>query len=78
MEVLRGLKAASLGLIISAAATILLLTFCQTGDISQITGFDGIAAIVFVLAFIILRKWKISPVLLMVLTGIAGAVIYSG
>lgn len=77
MEVLRGLKAASLGLIISAAATILLLTFCQTGDISQITGFDGIAAMVFVLAFIILRKWKISPVLLMVLTGIAGAVIYS-
>ena len=78
MEVLSGLKSASLGLIISAAATILLLTFCQTGDISKITSFDGPAAIVFFLAFAILRKWKISPVLLMVLTGIAGAVIYSG
>lgn len=71
---LNGLKAASLGLIISAAATILLLTFCGTSDMSRITGIDWIAAGVFLLSFVALRKWKLSPVLLMVITGFVGIV----
>ena len=73
-ETLGGLKAASLGLIISAAATILLLTFCGTSNITQISGFDWMAAVVFALAFIALRKWRVGPVLLMILTGISGLI----
>lgn len=71
-ETLNGLKAASLGLIISAAATILLLTFCGTSEFSEVTGFDWMAAVVFILAFFALRKWKVGPVMLMVATGIIG------
>lgn len=75
-EVLNGLKAASLGLIVSAAATILMLTFFGISEIGPIRHVDLAAASVFLGALAALRKFKINPIILMVITGVLGAVLY--
>ncbi|WP_195575259.1 chromate transporter [Paenibacillus sp. 1001270B_150601_E10] len=75
VESLNVLKAASLGLIISAAATLLLLTFLGTSAISVASKVDWMAVTVLIGSLIVLRKWKMNPILLMVLTGIVGALI---
>ena len=61
MEILNGLKAASLGLIISAALTILLLSFTGTSVISEIKTADWTAAVIFLCSFFVLRKWRQTP-----------------
>ncbi|KKO55454.1 chromate transporter [Paenibacillus sp. DMB20] len=75
-EALNGLRSASLGLIISAAATILLLTFLGTSAISVAANVDWIALGLFTGSLFVLRKWKMNPILLMVLTGILGGIIH--
>lgn len=78
-EVLKGLKSASLGLIISAAATILLLAFfgASTVDFHSIfKTLDWTALILFLCIFLILRKWKINPILLMLASGVIGVIFY--
>ena len=77
LEVLNGLKSASLGLIISAAATIILLAFYGTSEISNYLSFNYIALIIFALSFIIVRKWKVNPISIIILSGILGFVFYS-
>lgn len=72
LEILSGLKASSLGLIISAAGTILLLTFTGAEQISDGLSVDWTAVLVFAVSLFALRKWKVNPVLLMVLTGVVG------
>lgn len=71
-EVLRGLKASSTGLIASAAVTILMLTFM--GDAQK--QMDWASVVLFLCSLFILRKFKMNPILLMLLTGAAGFVIY--
>ncbi|TBL80459.1 chromate transporter [Paenibacillus thalictri] len=75
-EVLNGLRSASLGLIISATGTILLLTFFGTSAISEAGDVDWLAAALFAASLLALRRWKMNPILLMVLTGVVGGVIY--
>lgn len=75
-EVLEGLKAASVGLIMSAGGTILLLAFCGTFDWKGVSGADVPGIILFGFALLVLRKWKVNPVLLMLLTGGIGYFIY--
>ncbi|WP_411551589.1 chromate transporter [Paenibacillus lautus] len=75
-EALNGLKSASAGLIISASATILLLTFLGTSAIREAAYADWIAIGVFAGSLLVLKKWKLNPILLMVLTGTLGAIIY--
>lgn len=77
LEVLNGLKASSLGLIISAAATILLLAFAGTETISRKMTWDWIAVAVFISTFIVIRKWKINPILVIIAAGIIGGFVYS-
>ena len=86
-EVLNGLKSASLGLIVSAAATILLLAFFHASSIKELLSANGTSiiswissvnwtsVILFFLSLFALRKWKWNPILLMVLTGVAGYVL---
>lgn len=70
--VLSGLKSASAGLIISAAATILVMALAGDGG-----SFLNIkAACMFAAALLILRKFKLNPILVMVITGAVGAVVY--
>lgn len=78
LEILNGLKAASLGLIVSAAATILLLSFTGTIQLHNITQIDWLSVVVFVAALIILRKWKMNPIHLMIMTGVIGIITGSG
>ena len=88
-EVLKGLKSASVGLILSAAATILLLAFCgenhtaaspslsgMEAAVHFLAGIDWIAVALFSVSFILLRWKKFSPTLLMVLTGACGLLLY--
>ena len=77
LEVLNGLKSASLGLIISAAFTILLLAL-YGADSQGLDGrdFSRTALLIFLAMLFILRKWKINPVLVMAASGIAGLVCY--
>lgn len=67
-EAFRGLKAASLGLILSAAAAILALVFFEKGKPGS-----GLPSIVlFFAALFLLKKYKIHPILLMLAAGAAG------
>lgn len=77
METLNGLRAASTGLILSACATILLLTICGGATLASIAYFDWSACLLFLISLVILRKWKANPILLMLGTGIAGFIIYA-
>lgn len=78
LEVLNGLKAASLGLIVSAAATILLLTLIGTAVVSEAADIDWLSMAVFLGALVALRKWKFNPILVMVVTGVIGMVAMGG
>lgn len=73
---LEGLKAASVGLIMSAGGTILMLTFCGTFDWHAVEHVDIPSIALFAASLFILRKWRVNPILLMALTGIAGYFIY--
>lgn len=75
---LKSLKAASVGLIMSAGFTILMLTFFESSDFSYrlLSQFDWQAAILFAAALILLRKFKPNPILLMCLAGLVGFFLY--
>lgn len=75
-EILRGLKAVSLGLIISAAATILLLTFTGTSETAAVKSVDWRAAGIVAGTVFLLRKKRMHPVFAMLLAGAAGVVLY--
>lgn len=76
LEVLNGLKASSCGLILSAAVTILLLAFTGTSAWAAVSTVDWIAVALFAAALFVLRKWKVNPILLMVVAGVIGGVVY--
>lgn len=77
LEVLNGLKSASLGLIISAALTIILLALYGSSK-SEIDflSLNWIALLIFLTMLFILRKWKPSPIAIILISGIAGFVFY--
>ncbi len=77
LEVLNGLKSASLGLIISAAVTILLLALYGSGRAeADYLPLNRTALFLFLALLFLLRKWKINPVVIMLASGIAGLVFY--
>mgnify|MGYP000890491521 CR=1 FL=1 len=75
-EVLGGLKAASLGLIISAAVTILMLALWGIGTPTFDTMPDWFIATMFALSLLALRKWKVNHIIIMIGTGLLGFFIY--
>lgn len=75
-EILNGLKSASLGLIISAAATIVLLAFWGDASPASLAKADLRAALIFAAVFLIMRTRRCNPVILMTVSGIAGAILY--
>lgn len=77
--VLKGLKSTSLGLILSAAATILTLAFWGSESIpagQALSGINWMAVGIFAAAFFLLRRWKPNPILVMVASGLAGLLFY--
>ena len=78
-ETLNGLKAASLGLIVSAVATIILLSFFGTGDPDLKTMKESLdigAVAIFGGVLFLSRKRKINPIMLMLVSGAAGIILY--
>lgn len=75
-EILNGLKAASLGLILSAAATILLLAFTGSTEPSLASSVDAAAILVFFVSLFVMKRYRVNPILLMISTGILGGFIY--
>lgn len=74
--VLDGLKASSLGLVLAAAFSILLLTLFGTDEHVVLSSFQLPAAILFGAAVVLLRKFKKPPVFVIIFTGIIGLLIY--
>ncbi len=78
-EILNGLKPASLGLIISAAATIILLALFETSTLnlpSLFKNLNWMALFIFSSTLLVVRKWKIHPIIVIIISGIVGAVAY--
>lgn len=76
-NILKGLRASSVGLIASAASTIILIAFLGTSgfDVKTIE-VNFIAIIVFLISLFFLRKYKVNPILIMLLTGVTGLFFY--
>ncbi|WP_370567478.1 chromate transporter [Desemzia sp. RIT 804] len=76
-NILKGLRSSSIGLIGSAASTIILLAFFGTPslDIKEMS-VNITAILVFILALFLLRKYKLNPILIMILSGIVGLFFY--
>lgn len=77
-EVLNGLKSASLGLILSAAATIILLALYGSSTFPEnFLSPNRTALLIFVIMLFVLRKWKLNPIIIILMSGIAGLTLYS-
>lgn len=72
---LRGLRPAVVGMIASAAVTMIGSSwFAETA--ANLGGVDVLAVALFAAAFVVLRKWKLSPILVMSGAGVLGLVGY--
>ncbi len=74
-DVLSGLRASSVGLIASSACTILLIALTGTAQ-PQNVSIDLTTAMIFVLSLFLLRKFKMNPMIVMLLCGAAGVGVY--
>lgn len=72
-NILRGLRSASIGLIASSAGTILMLSFLGTStwNLAEMS-LQIKSVIIFALCLLLLRKFKLNPMVAMILSGIAG------
>lgn len=76
--VLAGVRPAVIAMIASAGVSLLILAVYGQRTIPQdMTQIDPIAVMIFLAAFLVLRKWKISPLWMMAGTGAAGILLYS-
>ena len=77
MNILQGLKAVAAGLIGSAGAGILLLALTGHNQLTaQINKFDFCALMIAVVSIVLLRRCKLNPVWVMVLSAGAGVAVY--
>ena len=73
--ILAGLRPAVVPLIASAGLTILISALFVNDVLPHaLSDVDGIAVVLFVLSLVILRKWKPDPILVMVGSGVIGAI----
>lgn len=88
LKLLKGLKAASAGLIVSAAMTIIVMAFSWSGEnmagstdplakiSNMMQNLNWIAAAIFLSALILVRKVHLNPILVMGICGLVGAAVY--
>ncbi len=75
--VLNGLRPAVIAMIASAGLTLVILAFWNgKGITSGVDGIDYVAVVLFAIAFMILRKWKMNPVHVMIGAGVIGLCVY--
>lgn len=76
-NILKGLRSSSVGLIASAASTIILIAFFESSSFNfKVVDINIIAIIVFMISLFLLRKYKLNPMSILVLTGIIGLFFY--
>lgn len=76
-NILKGLRSSSAGLIASAASTIILIAFLGTSSFHlKDISINVTAVIVFIISLFLLRRYKLNPILIMILTGVAGLFFY--
>lgn len=76
--ILAGLRPAVIAMIASAGISLLILAvYGQRVLPEDLMSFDGNAIIIFVIGFLVLRKRKPNPLLVMAGSGIAGVILYS-
>ncbi len=73
--IMKGLRPAAIALIASAGVSVAIIAFFEDGEISS--DIDIIAVIIFAAALFVLRKWRVNPVLVMLMTGVIGALVYA-
>lgn len=73
--ILNGLRPAVIALIAAAGVSIGIAAFWGEDSIS-LASTDVIGILIFLICVIVLRKWKISPTLVMVLAGVLGGITY--
>ncbi|WFA08011.1 chromate transporter [Tissierella sp. Yu-01] len=76
-NILKGLRSSSVGLIASAASTIILIAFLGTSsfDVKDIS-INSTAIVLFIISLFLLRKYKLNPILIIILTGAVGLFFY--
>lgn len=75
--ILNGLRPAVVAMIGSAGFSLLILAFYPEGyAFNQVGSIDFVAVAIFMIAFIILRKWKVNPINVMLGAGLIGLCIY--
>ncbi|WP_053956371.1 chromate transporter [Inediibacterium massiliense] len=76
-NILKGLRSSSMGLIASAASTIILITFLGTSPFNvKDISINITAIIVFLISLFLLRKYKLNPIFVMIITGVIGLFFY--
>jgi chromate transporter len=76
-NILKGLRSSSVGLIASAASTIVLIAFFGTSSYNiKDIDINITAIIIFIISLFLLRKYKLNPILILVLTGFIGLLFY--
>lgn len=76
--ILNGLRPAVIGMIASAGLALVILALWNGKSItSKGADIDFVAAAIFVVAFGVLRKWKVNPIYVMIGAGAIGLCIYS-
>ena len=75
--VLNGLRPAVVAMIAAAGFALVELAIWTTGKFSlNISTIDVAAVLLFIVGLVILRKWKVNPILIMVGAGIIGGIYY--
>lgn len=73
--VLNGLRPAVISLIASAGLSLMILALWNGKD-SIIENFDYISLVIFIISFLLLRKFKVNPIIVMLGGGILGLCLY--
>lgn len=71
--VLNSLRPAVVAMIASAGVSILITAFWGSAEMISLMGTKWVLVIIFVLGVVLLRKFKMNPILVMVLAGVAKA-----
>ena len=76
LAVLDGLKASSIGLIVSAASTVLILAFFGASGQLLLANLNVIAIPIFMILLFISYKYKLNSMWILVISGFIGLIIY--
>ena len=72
-EVLNSLRPAVVAMIASAGISVLITAFWGSAELISLTGTNWTLVVIFVVCVILLRKFRMNPILVMVLAGVAKA-----